>query len=547
MSRDAAKAPRELLLPCAALVLVALAWAGGQATASAVRSWLVAGALPLVLVAWRTEPLPRIALPWLALVALCLASAALSPWPGAALHQALVYWSLACGLVAGWRAASAPDRLVLFAGATTLAGTAAALPALWPEAAPGATFGNPDLLAGFLAVSLVWTAAGLLVQDARGRIAFALAALIQLAALARQDSLAAWVALGAAALCALVLALAGRARPWTALAAGALGITALALLARGPVVAEHLESRAFIFRIVLGATCSAPLLGHGAGSFPRTWMAAQAEWFADQGHAAQRALWTQAHHAHNELLHAALELGAVGALLLALPVLVLFVCAWRSRAQLAAQPGVRAALAALVAGLALCSVSLPLHEPATALLLALSLGIAARALVAGALERGWRAAGAVGLTAALVMAALASADLVADRLLARGVESGSSHQLELAATLSLRPARALGHHAALIERSDPAQAAQLADEAVRREPSPQAWVRVGRVAWARDDFEAATEAFEASVRLHPWYFTGWFNLALAWEARGDRITARGHALRARALQPTDPRLELLPD
>ncbi|PJB46864.1 MAG: hypothetical protein CO108_05055, partial [Deltaproteobacteria bacterium CG_4_9_14_3_um_filter_63_12] len=80
-----------------ALLLLVLAWLPGQGAASALRWWVLCGALPLVslvTLGLGPRPWPRVASAWLALAGLSAASAVVVASPGGAAWQAVV--------VCGW-------------------------------------------------------------------------------------------------------------------------------------------------------------------------------------------------------------------------------------------------------------------------------------------------------------------------------------------------------------------------------------------------------------------------------------------------------------
>ena len=147
---------------------------------------------------------------------------------------------------------------------------------------------------------------------------------------------------------------------------------------------------------------------------------------------------------------------------------------------------------------------------------------------------------------AVGMLVLASAELVSDRLLVRGVEEDSGGTLALSEALSLRPERAMRHRASLLVATHPSEALTLAQAAARRDPSPDAWSLVGQIAAAQNALEVSAEAYEESVRLYPWTYTGAANCAQVWDRLGDYSQALHWGNRARRLRPGDPRNTTLP-
>ncbi len=190
---------------------------------------------------------------------------------------------------------------------------------------------------------------------------------------------------------------------------------------------------------------------------------------------------------------------------------------------------------------------MPLHEPGCAWLVMLSAGFV---LGQGSLVVRRQAARVVlwtGRIMAVLMLLVGSAHVLGDRLLVRGVEAEDPEVLSKARQYSLASSRAMQHEAAVrLLREEVPEAHDLVQEALRIRPSPSGWVLLGRVHMAQHRFDEAAEAFSEAVRLHPRLFAGHYNLALAYEAAGDRFEARRHAERARSLRPSDKRLRNLP-
>lgn len=541
-------APRALLpdpasLAGTAVVALAVAWLPGQARAGAIRAWLAWGVLPLtvaLLPGARAVP-PRRWLPWAGLAVLALARAPGSADPGGGLAAWMTH--------SGWIAALALGSLVASPGAAApglarpaaLAGALAAVPGL---AVPGGAFGNPDLLAGFLVGTLVLTAGGLGGGGGRRageRAGLGAAAALQAGAILASGSLGALVAAGAGAAAwgmAWVGCRPGGRRAAAALAAGA-GVVSLGALSL-PTVADHVRGRLHLAGISWEVARGALPLGTGPGAFHAAFLEAQAARIAARPEAA--ALWTNADHAHHEGLQALAEHGPLGLALLLVPVLAALV-----------RPRPGPAWAAVVAYGVLGSVSPVLWEPGSAFLACLAVGIClgpageppGEAPETGpGLRSRWGRPAAV--AAALLALALATSDLAADRLLARGVRLGDPALLRDAARLALRPARALQYRASALMALEPEGAAALAEEAVRRDPSPRALLVVGN-AWIQAGRpDRALPPLLRAVRLHPRFFAGHFTLALAYADAGDPLAARRHATRARSLRPGDPRLDRLP-
>ena len=510
--------------------VIALAWLPGQSVASAGRFWMLAAVIPLLAIS-RRFPIGAALAPWLGLSAVALVSALWVERPGHAAWQALLFW--------GWLWAAAIGRqldatlLRRLAPAVAAAGVLAASTSVAPWWPRHGTFGNPNMLATLLCLTSLWTGAWLVAKDTTRphRLLAALAILAQLFVLWRLESLGAGVALAAGALAGLWLWLRRTQRPrraWGVLIGAAL---LLSVAAGWAPMKTHLRGRLYMANVSANIVADQPLFGVGAGQFPAAWMESQAQRF-DGGATSRddRDLWTLAHHAHNETLQVAAEMGAFGLVLFLFPVAVGL---WRRR-------GSEVAFAGVVAGLVLGLVASPLYEPATALLFGLCLGallgptdVDARVASPWPRRMLW--------TAAATAALIASADVIGDRTLRRGVEDVNVSTLERAATLSLKPERAMRHQAELL-RDRPEQARALATTAATRMPSPSAWAQVGEIAAAQGDIPGAIAAYERSVALHPWFFTGYYNLAVLWKSCGNYEHTYRYAVRASSLKPGDPRL-----
>lgn len=513
-----------------ALILIVLAYLPGQSSASTTRWWLLVGMLPLAL----SFSLPLLSLShhrsaraWLALIPLALASMLWGAAPGMAMLVALWAWGWTAALLLGL---SRPDPNTLKTAAASAGAIAAAI-ALIPGWEQGGTFGNPDLLAGMLALTWLWTVIPL--PGRKRHVLELTSALLQTVVILRSESLGALLAIGLGVAAWMVQHLASTQRRTPAMILTATLLLVLAGLGLGSAtVDDHARSRTFMAQQSTAALATAPILGAGAGNFPAKWMDAQAQHFAQPENASERDLWTHAHHAHNEVLHMAVELGLLGALLLLFPIVV----ALRHAPQ--GPPK-----SAVVAGCALALVSLPLYEPATAFLFALSLGMALpRSHPRPSAPR----LASLGRGLAVVAAVVACGHFVSDRLLVRGVEMEREATLELAAMLSLEPAPIEQARAELLAAVAPEAALALAQHAAKRDPSPVVWLHVGHIAARAGHPRQAAHAFEEATRLHPWFFSAWFNLAIVHEARGEHVLATRTAERARSLQPWDPRLPLLP-
>lgn len=555
------------------LIAVVAAWLPGQLQASTARWWLLGGVLPLVVAVrvagrgltdipgWRLA-----ALPFGALAAWSAASALWVPAPGAALRVALLQLGWAAAVLVGLAAATGEreggettaggdtpqggGQATARGGATSapsgargrlqvsrwaaIAGLAAAAPTIW---SPGGTFGNPSLLAGFLAPCLVLVFTSLPTLGVRWRAVALISAAAQATALVRSDSLA-----GAAA---VVVGLA----TWVALPppegrwrlARFLAVpVAAALILLLPDLRQHAAGRTQLVSIAGTVAAHALPFGVGAGQLQGPFLEEQAAQVA--AGTADASLWSNLVHAHDEPLQALAESGLPGLLVL-FPFGAAFLRPRRSAAR-----------AALAAAITVALVSPAMYEPATAALACVCVGLcvsefsrSARIASPGAGPPRRTLARSAALAAMLLTAALATAHLLGDRLTVRGAASNAPDTLRLAAALSLTPAPALRAGADRLLPAHPTRARLLAEEAVRHAPTPVGWLLVARAHLAAFEPLPAVTACEQAARLHPRLFAAWVDLSLARAEARDHAGARVAAAHARRLRPNDPRVSWLPE
>ncbi len=247
----------------------------------------------------------------------------------------------------GWRVGRSAEGIHQMRYAVAVAGAIAASGVWMPWWGRAGSFGNVDLLAGFLAVTIVWTVIGsaecwgrrstIAVSEERegvlapmtrrlagrvwsGRAVLLGAALVQGVVLFRLESWGAFFAvfmgLGGAFVWSAF-------RRWGGLVGAGVGATFAvfsAVLMTLPSVIEHLSGRLFMSRVSITMLLDRPLTGVGAGGFPAGWMEAQTAFFGGALAHPNASLWTHAHHAHNEFLHVGAELGGLGLVLFTAPI-----------------------------------------------------------------------------------------------------------------------------------------------------------------------------------------------------------------------------------
>ncbi len=561
---------RTLLLCSLPLALITLAWLPGQTAANAVRLWFFTGALPWLLLLFlpafspssshpQETPIPNpIPLPGPTPLHLCLLAAALVPVfiapfqtnPYSAISTAL----LPLGVLAFFYLGE--SRALRATHAQTLAAITGTGIALLSFGSATATFGNPNFLAHLLVCTALWTSALLMppsnpaapslqsrwtVHNAWKRILVCtLCLLVQLGAIVHTQSLGAVFALGAGWLALAFLYLwqhprqTARHRPAVLGLALVLTLCFLRLftvaLEDSAVLQEHFAGRFYLWRISASILVDTFPFGAGPGQFHAHFLAAQTHWLSL--HTEDLHAWTNAHHAHNEFLHALASQGLAGLLLLTPFGAALL------------RPQLSPAWATVVAFWVLSLVSLPLYEPAVAAWAAFAAGSCSARLSAHPKPQPWRLIW-IGITTAALC--VSTAHWLGDRLLYRGTQTQDQTLLAASHYLSLQPQRALQHRASLLlAQQQPHRAQTLIDRAAKLEPSAACYLLQGRIAMANRDYPRAIDAFRAAVAVHPRLFAGHFNLARAYEDAGDRFSARRHAKRARSLRPSDKRLKNLP-
>ncbi|MFN3197406.1 MAG: hypothetical protein ACE366_03140 [Bradymonadia bacterium] len=494
-----------------------LIWLPGQATAGMPRLWWLLAWGPLwlgvALVPPKGHRWPAVC--WLLWAGAAAVSALWVAHPGAAIEGALQRLSLAVGLMGGL---AAGHRLSsLGHGLALISGSLAALTQLLD---PAGSFGNPDFLAGWLALCLVWSATGLRGAPWQGVLLSGLGMSLMLVGLWRAGSLGAWaaVAMGTPlALCPL------RRRGPLLLIMVVLAGLLIWLAPEDDLsgLSDHIAGRLHVFEIAWQIHGGA--FGVGAGGFHRAFLEAQA------GYAGP--WWTNAYHGHNALLHTWVEQGLIGVCLLAAPV-------GAALLKLHRHP-----LSVVVCAAVVWSLVNP-TLPAAGLGWLAGLAVGLTLSREGPAQKAERPSGILNPHLRWLWAPVAlvcTAQLITDRWLTRPEPPA------LTATLSLRAERPWRLHAQRLLDTDPEAAWRLATDAVALEPSVPGWALVGATASASNRPEAAIAAYGEAVRLQPRLFAGHYNLSRLYEARGERAAARRHAARARSLRPSDPRLrDLVP-
>jgi len=371
----------------------------------------------------------------------------------------------------------------------------------------------------------------------------------------------------------------------------------LACLAGAAYATGVLDDRLYLFEI--GLTCGAdnPILGHGVGSFAREFMERQGEFLAV--HREASGLWTNATHAHNELLHQWVERGILPALAcLAFIGWHIRVVALGSdrRCGLGLRPapsevaengdcGVRkdgpdgafslrdasgldvcgdgAVLAALlVVSLVLFSGSVGYTVVPMRIAFAMVLGaIAGRASrparsqtstvdPSAPTSKGHRPS-TIDHRPSAVLSALGSTVAIAaaaflfiyplwsgsgDFSFTRGDVAGSL------AVYPLNPRVKFFHAMDRMAKGDLAAACPELEETSHVYPNLSVLLAAGNCAYRSNDPDAALRWYQKAIRWKPTYSLAYANMALAYRAKGDDEAAWRHVVRAVSLAPSNPRV-----
>jgi O-antigen ligase len=362
----------------------------------------------------------------------------------------------------------------------------------WPETLGESIYGFPgDLGApigyenavGIVAATTVLLAAGLALRCGWLVRAPALAAVVLAgAALSATGSRGAWAALAAGALVALALRVP---RPGIALALA----VALGAVGIGAVAVARSDQRRAYWGATLESAADEPLLGSGAGTWERSWLALRDEPFA-------------ARDAHSLYLEALAELGPVGLALVLAALAPPLVAAVRARAT----PLVPAATGAYVAFVLHAGVDWDWEVPAVTLAglaCAASLLVAARDEPAVVVRPSAAAFGVLALVACLAGIGLAGSTALASAAdaLASGDAARAEDRARLAARLepwSAEPWRLRGE--AQAAQGDEAAARSSFRTALEKDPGdPELWRALARVTSGRE----RQTALEQSTRLDP--------------------------------------------
>ncbi len=401
---------------------------------------------------------------------------------------------------------------------------------------PGSsTLGNPDFVAEFAAFCLP---AGFLLAYGTGRARQA-TGLVTLAAMSYLlqacDSLSALVA-AAAGVVAGALVLAARrfgARRVFAATAGVAVAAAVIVSAAGLPASKDARGRLYLYRLSLDSALASPVAGHGTGAFPAAFMDVQGKYQATTR--ADRGLWTNARHAHNELLNMWVERGILPVLLF-----LAFLAVHLSRIVRRRRAGDVFLLATLTAAFFLFMGSVTYNLVPVRLGFFLLLGLAAG---------GMRGAGpslafgvpvrvmGVGLAAVLVVTPLWLA--TADVLFVKG---------DYAASATVNPFNGrtlLFQGLGEMQRGELDAACPRLEQSARRYPNLSTLLALGNCRVHTQDFGAAEAWYRKALEWKPTYSLAYANLAGLFHLQGEDEAAWRHIVRAESLNPGNPRIKAI--
>lgn len=448
--------------------------------------------------------------------------------------------------------ASARQVLVVALAATGwIASVVALVEAVLGRSTPAGTIGNPNHLAAYIAASgpaLVWFGWSGFGQGT-GRwgwrlVRWAAGLGPALFALWLTGCRSAWLALGAGI--AVWVALQQPTRQRRTLALGGtllLGLVAGAALAWSPSPwRQRLGGRLYLARISARLAVDGAPWGHGVGGFASRFPAAQARRLAS--HPEERPLWTHARTAHCEPLHALVELGAVGGLLVVLVSLYLLGAMVGGRGPPSAVRLVAAS------GLAILGVS-SLAEGTLHTVALLTLAAALAALLwkpsAPRVGSGRASIPAVGLAVGLALVASTlvvstTRHYAADRLVTRARLAQAPEQrlalLRQAVRVAPNPGRSRFYLGlALAQQGRPRAAARTLRRSAGDFPNLGTFVALGNTLMALGRYPEAAALYRHATWLHPRYAAAHHNLGLAQRRLGRHRASQASLRRARRIWP----------
>lgn len=401
---------------------------------------------------------------------------------------------------------------------------------------PGSsTLGNPDFVAEFAAFCLP---AGFLLAFGGGRVRQA-AGVVTLAAmgylLQASNSLSALVA-AAAALTAGAIALAiprfGARRVLVAAAVATAAIAALVAVI-GPPASKDARGRLYLYRLSLDSALARPVAGHGTGAFPSAFMDEQGKHQAATR--ADRGLWTNARHAHNELLNMWVERGILPVLLF-----LAFLAVHLSRIVRHRRPGDVFLLSTLTAAFFLFMGSVTYNLVPVRLGFFLLLGVAAGRMegrfefrVSSFALRALRC-----VTATLIVVVplwLATADF----LFVKGNYAAS------AAVNPFNGRTLLFQGLGEMQRGELEAACPRLEQSARRYPNLSTLLALGNCRVHTVDYGAAEAWYRKALTWKPTYSLAYANLAGLYHLQGRKEAAWRHIVRAESLNPGNPRIRAI--
>jgi len=325
-----------------------------------------------------------------------------------------------------------------------------------------------------------------------------------------------------------------RSSPWgrVCLVLAVTGILASCLA--GLLLTEEGRGRLYLFRLAAECGCEAPVTGQGVGGFANAFMETQGR--ALRHEKEDRPRWTNARHAHNQLLQVWVERGGVALLVLCAALVAHLVALRRSRANRSRCRLIGGTLVALM----VCFLgSVTFEQVPHRLLFFAGLGLAAQPLPRSrpGPPPTRRAVDAVVLLVALFLLILPAWQAVADVLFVTGRPSSS---------LALNPLDGrvrffLGLDKLRTGRNE--EACILLEDSLDSYPNLSTLMALGNCHARRGAMDQAEKWYLKAIDWKPDFSLAFANLAVVYHQQARKELAYRHAARARSLNPEHPEIE----
>ena len=409
-------------------------------------------------------------------------------------------------------------------------------------ALPGSsTLGNPDFVAEYLACLSPVAAWFLWQRGLLARVAGGLVLAGTGVVLATHDSVTAvfaLVAAGSVMVARIVLRLLAhrtRLRPLV------LGLVAVIGIGGFVVATQSMGSgRLYLYEISQQAMREKPVAGHGTGSFGAVFMRHQGEFLQDNKE--PRPFWTNARHAHNQLLHIGVERG--------LPAVLLLLMIWIMGVGKVKAGGF--VLPVYIAMLVCFSGSVTYDQVPFRVLFFVLLGIGAAgnrevkdnhptpganpALNTNPTPGANPALSVVAGMLGLLLVVMPLWHAIGDVLFVRG----NIEQAYRIDSTNSRLQYALGQVRLIEGKND--EAAVLLESSLAGHANLTTWLSLGTAHYRAARMEDAEQAFLTAIGWKPDFAAAFANLALLYHETGRPELAQRYLQRALSLRPGDPQI-----